>query len=313
MRSQPKAMPPCGGAPNWNASSRKPNFSWASSRRQAHDLEDALLHVAAVDTDRPAADLVAVADDVVGVGQRRAGVGVEGVEELGLRRGERVVHGGPRAGADGDVAGRDGIRGGLEQRRVDDPQEAPRRLVDEPAAPADLERGRRRAGRARLFVAPAAKKMQSPGFAPTCSARPARSVSDRFLATGPASVAVLLHEHVRQAAGAALLGPLLPGVELLARLARAAGHDDRADVRRLEDPERGVARSTRCSSTSSMPEAQVGLVGAVAASSPRRRSSAGSGVVQLDADQRPDLADDGLAELDARRPARRSSSRCRAG
>src|SRR5699024_3272166 len=30
-RSQPKAMPPCGGAPYWNASSKKPNFSCASS------------------------------------------------------------------------------------------------------------------------------------------------------------------------------------------------------------------------------------------------------------------------------------------
>ena len=31
MRSQPNAMPPCGGAPKANASSRKPNFSCASS------------------------------------------------------------------------------------------------------------------------------------------------------------------------------------------------------------------------------------------------------------------------------------------
>ena len=31
IRSQPKAMPPCGGAPNAKASSRKPNFSLASS------------------------------------------------------------------------------------------------------------------------------------------------------------------------------------------------------------------------------------------------------------------------------------------
>ncbi|SHU91285.1 Uncharacterised protein [Mycobacteroides abscessus subsp. abscessus] len=30
-RSHPKAMPPCGGAPKANASSRNPNFSWASS------------------------------------------------------------------------------------------------------------------------------------------------------------------------------------------------------------------------------------------------------------------------------------------
>ena len=51
---------------------------------EAHHREHALLDVLAVDTDRPAADLVAVADDVVGVGQRAAGVGVEGVEESGL-------------------------------------------------------------------------------------------------------------------------------------------------------------------------------------------------------------------------------------
>ena len=31
IRSQPNAMPPCGGAPNLKASSRKPNFSCASS------------------------------------------------------------------------------------------------------------------------------------------------------------------------------------------------------------------------------------------------------------------------------------------
>ena len=39
----------------------------------AHHREDALLHVLAVDTDRPAAELAAVADDVVGPGQRLAG------------------------------------------------------------------------------------------------------------------------------------------------------------------------------------------------------------------------------------------------
>jgi len=31
MRSQPNAMPPCGGAPKVNASSRNPNFSAASA------------------------------------------------------------------------------------------------------------------------------------------------------------------------------------------------------------------------------------------------------------------------------------------
>ena len=55
----------------------------------------------------------------------------------------------------------------------------------------------------------------------------------------PGQLAVLLDQQVRQSAGATLLGPLLPGVELLARLARATGHDDRADVLRLEDAELG--------------------------------------------------------------------------
>ncbi len=44
---------------------------------QAHELEDPFLDVALVDTDGAAADFVAVADDVVGVGQRRLGILVE--------------------------------------------------------------------------------------------------------------------------------------------------------------------------------------------------------------------------------------------
>ena len=64
----------------------------------AHDREDPLLDVLAVDTDRAAPDLVAVADDVVGPGQ-----GVAGVRCRRCRgpcgRGEGVVHGGPRAGS----------------------------------------------------------------------------------------------------------------------------------------------------------------------------------------------------------------------
>ena len=175
----------------------------------------------AVDTDRPAADLVAVADDVVGVGQGRAGVGVEGVEALGLRRGERVVHRGPGAGADGDVAGgrrrRRPARTAARRRPSRNAQAA---SSIRPHAPADLEPGGAEQRPRRPWPAPAAKKMQSPGWAPTCAARPARSASVRFLATGPPSSPSSLDQHVGQPAGAALLGPLLPGVELLARLAR---------------------------------------------------------------------------------------------
>ena len=97
IRSQPKAMPPCGGAPKVNASNRNPNFSCGFGRVQAHHREHAFLNVAAVDTNRAATDLVAVADDVVGVGQHVAGIAVDDVLEFGLGRGECVMHRGPRA------------------------------------------------------------------------------------------------------------------------------------------------------------------------------------------------------------------------
>ena len=50
-----------------------------------------------------------------------------------------MVHRGPGATADGDVAGGGRVVGRLEERRVDDPKEAPLVLVDQAAAPADLE------------------------------------------------------------------------------------------------------------------------------------------------------------------------------
>lgn len=53
--------------------------------RDAHDLEHPLLDVLAVDTDGTAADLIAVAHDVVCVSQCLAWVLVEGIQELRLR------------------------------------------------------------------------------------------------------------------------------------------------------------------------------------------------------------------------------------
>jgi hypothetical protein len=125
-----------------------------------------------VDTDRAAADLVAVAHHVVGVGQRRARVGVEGVEELGLGEVKAwctaVQAPPPTATSPAATAS----TGRLEQRRVDDPQEGPGRLVDQPDRGADLRRAAPSSART-PWPAPAAKKMQSPGLAPTWAARPA--------------------------------------------------------------------------------------------------------------------------------------------
>ena len=113
-----------------------------------------------------------------------------------------------------------------------------------------------------------------------------------------ARLAGLRVEHdVGQAAGAARLGPVLPAVELLAGLRRAAGHDDRADVFGLEHAELG-ALEVGGQLVQLDGVAQVGLVGAVAvhrvvvgdARQRRRQLVAG----QL----APQRADDRLAELD---------------
>src|SRR5690606_38895063 len=81
---------------------------------QPEDLEHAGLDVGAVDPDRAAADLVAVEDEVVGLGEDLARVGRQQVELVEARRGERVM------GA--DVA----ALALLEQREVGDPEELPR-------------------------------------------------------------------------------------------------------------------------------------------------------------------------------------------
>ena len=113
----------------------------------------------------------------------------------------------------------------------------------------------------------------------------------------PGERAVVLHEHVGQPRAPRCLRPLLPGVELLARLAGATGHDDRRPTYSLlEHPERGVGEVVGALDELEA-EAQVGLVGAEAA----HRLGVGhlpERGLQVDPDERPDLADDGLGQLE---------------
>ena len=217
-------------------------------RGQAHDLEHALLHVPTVDADGTAADLVAVAHDVVRVGQGRARVGVEGVRELRLGRGERVVHGGPGARAHGDVARGHGVGRRLEHRRVHDPHERPVGVLrghavtgvgEQPAATADLHAGRtqQRAGLLRL---PGGEEHAVARVRAHGGGQPGLLLLGDVLGHRAGQLAVLLDEHVGQALGAALLGPLLPRVEGAAGLGGAARHHDGAHVLVLEHAERGV-------------------------------------------------------------------------
>ena len=104
-------------------------------------------------------------------------------------------------------------------------------------------------------------------------------------------------EHVRQPAGAAGLSPFLPVVQLPAGLAGAAGHDHRAHVGGLEDPERGL-REVPGQVGQLAPEAQVRLVRAeprhgVGVGHPRD----GSGQF-VASDLGPQAADQVLGDLD---------------
>ena len=85
-------------------------------RREAQQLEHLGLQFRVVDTDRAAADLGAVADEVVGVGPHATGVVVQVLYVFELGRGERMVHGVVTLG----------LVVPLEQREVDDPQRSDR-------------------------------------------------------------------------------------------------------------------------------------------------------------------------------------------
>ena len=128
---------------------------------------------------------------------------------------------------------------GLNSGRVDDPDELPLVVVDQAAAAADLQaRGtEQRARLARL----AGREEDRVAGARADGGDQARALGlGEVLGDRSAELAVLADRDVREALGAALLGPLLPGVEPAARRRAAARLHDGADVRRLEHAERGV-------------------------------------------------------------------------
>jgi hypothetical protein len=82
--------------------------------------------------------------------------------------------------------------------------------------------------------------MQSPALGTDVVGQPRPLCLGQVLRHRAAQFTVGVDQHVGQAAGAALLRPVLPGVELLARLVGATRHHDGPDVRRLEHAERRV-------------------------------------------------------------------------
>ena len=261
VRSQPSAMPACGGGPYLNASSRKPNLSWASSGVMPSRSKTRLCTSARWIRTLPPPISLPLHDDVVRVGQRLVGRLLEAVEPLLVGRGEGVVDRGPAAGPPHPVFSNIGASTTQQNAQVDSSIRPARLAISMRAAPSSSCASRRSLA--------AAKKMASPGLAPTASASPDRCSADRFLATGPLGSPVSrVEDHVGQAAGAAGLGPVLPAVELLAGLRRAAGHDHGAHVtaggdRAGEDPELGAPQVVG-QFDQLQRVTQIGLVGTVA-------------------------------------------------
>ena len=175
MRSSPNAMPPCGGAPYWSASSRKPNFAPRLLLADPERTEHLRLHFAAVDPDRTAADLPAVEHDVVRLGDRRARVGLDEALVAVLRTGERMVHRGPALR----------LLVVLEHREVDHPQRLPA-ACGEPVLVADL-RPQRAERVVRDLRRSAPKNTRSPVCAPVRSRIAASTSAARNFTIGDCS------------------------------------------------------------------------------------------------------------------------------
>src|SRR5699024_1372384 len=227
----------------------------------SHDLEHALLDVPLVDTDGTAADLIAVADDVVGVGQRGTRVLVKGVQELRLRGGKGVLHGSPCGVAEGHVTLCAGVGCRLEHRRVNDPGEGPLVVVNESQLLGNLAACRTQQAAGRLGVTGCEEDAVARLRADVIGDTSALIISD-VLCNWTGQLAVLAHQDVGQALCTALLGPLLPGVELAAWLAGSTIHDDGTDVLVLEHAEGRVLEELGALGDLNV-EAQIRLIGAV--------------------------------------------------
>ncbi|KFI94898.1 aspartyl-tRNA synthase [Bifidobacterium stellenboschense] len=226
----------------------------------AEDVEHAVLDVVAVDTHRAAAHLLAVADDVVGVGHGVLRILVELVDPVLGRHRERVVHGGPLGVADRHVVVVR-IVGRLEQREVDDPRERELLRVQQARAGGELDAH----GAQQQLGGLAGAGGEEHGVARLGAHGLHQAVALRFgqvLGDGSLELAVLGEGHVGEALGTALLGPFLPCVELAARRGGAALEQDRAHVRGLEHAERRVLEVLG-ELDERVAEAQVRLVGAV--------------------------------------------------
>ena len=129
MRSIPRAIPPCGGAPIARASRRKPNFVRWSFGAHREEVEHLRLDVGLMDPEGAAAELVAVHNQVIRIRKGVAGIVGERLLPLLDRPCERMVLGCPTPL----------VLVPLEHREVGHPEERERVVGDQAEVIAQLE------------------------------------------------------------------------------------------------------------------------------------------------------------------------------
>ena len=183
----------------------------------------------------------------------------------------------------------------LEQWGVDDPREGPVAFLDEAELLRDGLAGSAQQRAGGLGIAGGEEDGVARLGANVFGDAVALSIGD-VLGHRAAQGAVLGDGDVRQPLGAALLRPLLPGVELTARLGGTALHDHGADVFLLEDAEGRVLEEVSALGDLDV-EAQIRLIRAVVLHGVgvgHARDRRGD----LVADELPQLDQDFLGELD---------------
>ncbi|MPM29941.1 hypothetical protein SDC9_76483 [bioreactor metagenome] len=127
------------------------------------------------------------------------------------------MHRGPASVADRDITFGGGLGCRLEQRRIDHPAECPRLEIDQIAAVADLDPSRPEQ-LLRALPLPGGEEDRIAGLGAGGGHQCCLFFVREVLGDRPGELAGLVDRDVGQPAGAALLGPLLPGVELAAGL-----------------------------------------------------------------------------------------------
>ena len=231
--------------------------------RDTHDGKYAFLHVTAVNTNGTAADFVAVAHNVIRIGQSVTGVGVKSIQAFRFRGGEGVVHCSPGGMPQCHITGCLCVGGRFKQGCIDNPGECPLPFFDQAKALRDLIAGSAQqcAGRFRVTCG---EENAITRFRTHVSGNASAFFLSNVLSHRAGQFTVFTDKDVGQTFCAALLSPVLPAIKLTSRLGGTTVHDHGPHVVVLEHAEGRVGKKV-CTFHNLDVKTQVGLVGTIEA------------------------------------------------